>query len=69
MSREIYDEDREVTPQMEDYASSHGLAREFWLAGGKQGFLGLEIPELSKVNMTLPSWASTPTSSRPTSPT
>ncbi len=58
MSREIYDEDheafrasvrefldREVVPNMEDYAANHGLSREFWLAAGKQGFLGLEIPE------------------------
>ncbi|MCX6396893.1 MAG: acyl-CoA dehydrogenase family protein [Propionibacteriales bacterium] len=37
--------DREVTPHVEDYAEAHGLPREFWLAAGKQGFLGLEIPE------------------------
>src|SRR5918994_4177858 len=58
MKREIYDEDheafrasvkqfldREVTPHLETYAGNHGLDREFWLAAGKQGFLGLEIPE------------------------
>src|SRR5918995_5565688 len=58
MKREIYDEDheafrasvkqfldREVTPQLETYAAHHGLDRDFWLAAGKQGFLGLEIPE------------------------
>ena len=58
MKREIYDEDheafrasvkqfldREVTPHLETYAGSHGLDRDFWLAAGKQGFLGLEIPE------------------------
>ena len=58
MSREIYDEDheafrasvkefldREVVPHLDEYAESHGLSREFWLAAGKQGFLGLEIPE------------------------
>ena len=58
MKREIYDEDheafrasvkqfldREVTPHLETYADNHGLDREFWLAAGKQGFLGLEIPE------------------------
>ena len=58
MKREIYDEDheafrasvkefldREVTPHLETYAGNHGLDRDFWLAAGKQGFLGLEIPE------------------------
>src|SRR3712207_3857270 len=58
MKREIYDEDheafrasvkefldREVVPNLESYAGNHGLDREFWLAAGKQGFLGLEIPE------------------------
>lgn len=37
--------DREVTPHVEEYAEAHALPREFWLAAGKQGFLGLEIPE------------------------
>ena len=58
MKREIYDEDheafrasvkefldREVTPHLASYADGHGLDREFWLAAGKQGFLGLEVPE------------------------
>src|SRR6478672_6120504 len=58
MKREIYDEDheafrasvkefldREVVPHLDDYAGNHGLPREFWLAAGAQGFLGLEIPE------------------------
>ncbi|UAL29565.1 acyl-CoA dehydrogenase family protein [Nocardioides rotundus] len=58
MKREIYDEDheafrssvkefldREVVPNLDTYAENHGLDREFWLAAGKQGFLGLEIPE------------------------
>ena len=58
MKRDIYDEDheafrasvkqfldREVTPHLETYAAGHGLDRDFWLAAGKQGFLGLEIPE------------------------
>ena len=58
MKREIYDEDheafrasvkqfldREVTPHLEAYAAGHGLDRDFWLAAGKQGFLGLEIPD------------------------
>ncbi|MBO9522167.1 MAG: acyl-CoA dehydrogenase family protein [Nocardioidaceae bacterium] len=37
--------DREVVPHLEEYEAGHGLNREFWLAAGKQGFLGLEIPE------------------------
>jgi len=58
MKREIYDEDHEafrgsvrefldrsVVPHVEDYAKSKALPREFWLEAGKQGFLGLEIPE------------------------
>ena len=58
MKRTIYDEDheafrasvkefldREVIPHLEEYAEAHALPREFWLAAGKQGFLGLEIPE------------------------
>ena len=58
MKREIYDEDheafrssvrefldREVVPHLEEYQSAHALSREFWLAAGKQGFLGLEVPE------------------------
>ena len=58
MKRTIYDEDheafrasvkefldREVVPHLEDYATHHGLDREFWTAAGKQGLLGLEVPE------------------------
>ncbi|HQR26788.1 MAG TPA: acyl-CoA dehydrogenase family protein [Nocardioides sp.] len=58
MKREIYDSDhdafrdsvaafldREVKPYVEEYAAAKALPREFWLAAGKQGFLGLEIPE------------------------
>ncbi|MFN8190897.1 MAG: acyl-CoA dehydrogenase family protein [Nocardioidaceae bacterium] len=58
MKREIYDEDheafrssvrefldREVVPHLDDYQAAHALSREFWLAAGKQGFLGLEVPE------------------------
>ena len=58
MKRTIYDEDheafrasakefldRQVKPHLEEYAEQHGLPREFWLEAGKQGFLGLEIPE------------------------
>jgi long-chain-acyl-CoA dehydrogenase len=58
MKREIYDEDhdafrasvrefleRSVIPNVEDYAEQKAIPREFWLEAGKQGFLGLEIPE------------------------
>ena len=58
MERTIYDADhesfresvrefleREVVPHLDEHAESHGLPREFWLAAGRQGFLGLEIPE------------------------
>jgi long-chain-acyl-CoA dehydrogenase len=58
MNREIYDEDHEafrgsvkefldrsVVPHVEQHASDKALPREFWLEAGKQGFLGLEIPE------------------------
>lgn len=58
MTREIYDEDheafrasvkefldRQVVPHLEEYAENHGLTRQFWLDAGKQGFLGLEVPE------------------------
>ena len=37
--------DREVKPQLEEHAEAHAMPREMWLAAGKQGFLGLEIPE------------------------
>jgi alkylation response protein AidB-like acyl-CoA dehydrogenase len=58
MKREIYDEDheafrgsvrefleRQVVPHVEQHAIDKALPREFWLEAGKQGFLGLEIPE------------------------
>ncbi|MBZ5736373.1 acyl-CoA dehydrogenase family protein [Nocardioides sp. TRM66260-LWL] len=58
MKREIYGEDHEtfrksvreflersVIPHVEDYAANKAIPREFWLEAGKQGFLGLEIPE------------------------
>ena len=58
MRREIYDEDHEafrasvrefiersVLPNVEEYAEAKAIPREFWLEAGKQGFLGLEIPE------------------------
>src|SRR5690606_23283351 len=58
MRRTIYDEDHEsfrssvreflertVLPNVEQYAEDKAIPREFWLEAGKQGFLGLEIPE------------------------
>ena len=58
MKREIYDEDHEafrgsvkefldrsVVPHVEQHATDKALPREFWLEAGKQGLLGLEIPE------------------------
>jgi alkylation response protein AidB-like acyl-CoA dehydrogenase len=58
MERTIYDEDheafrasvrefldREVKPHLESYAENHGLDRDFWLAAGKAGLLGLHVPE------------------------
>ena len=58
MRRGIYDEDheafrssvkefldREVVPHLDEHAGNHRLPREFWLAAGKQGLLGLEVPE------------------------
>lgn len=35
---------REVLPEVDDWAVKKGLPRSFWLAAGKQGLLGLEIP-------------------------
>jgi alkylation response protein AidB-like acyl-CoA dehydrogenase len=37
--------DREVSPRLADFAASKALPRDFWLAAGSQGLLGLEIPE------------------------
>jgi alkylation response protein AidB-like acyl-CoA dehydrogenase len=37
--------DRQVKPNLEDYIANKAIPREFWLEAGKQGFLGLEIPE------------------------
>jgi alkylation response protein AidB-like acyl-CoA dehydrogenase len=36
---------REVIPHVEEHAREHGFGRDLWLAAGKQGLLGLEIPE------------------------
>ncbi len=58
MRRTIYDDDheafresarefldREARPHLEDWAEEKALPRSFWLAAGKQGLLGLEVPE------------------------
>ena len=58
MERTLYDDDheafrgsvkefldRQVRPHLEDYQEAHALPREFWLEAGKQGLLGLEVPE------------------------
>jgi alkylation response protein AidB-like acyl-CoA dehydrogenase len=58
VKRTIYDEDheafresvkefldRQVVPHLEEYAAAHALPREFWIEAGKQGLLGLEVPE------------------------
>jgi long-chain-acyl-CoA dehydrogenase len=58
MKRTIYDEDheafrasvkefldRQVVPNLEEHATQKAIPREFWIEAGKQGFLGLEIPE------------------------
>jgi alkylation response protein AidB-like acyl-CoA dehydrogenase len=36
---------REVEPHLDEWIEQKAIPREFWLAAGKQGFLGLEIPE------------------------
>ena len=58
MKRTIYEEDheafrssvrefldRQVKPHLEEYVAAKSMPREFWLEAGKQGFLGLEIPD------------------------
>ncbi|MDF6046128.1 acyl-CoA dehydrogenase family protein [Streptomyces sp. JH14] len=58
MKRDIYEEDHEafrssvreflqrsVVSDVGEYATNKAIPREFWLEAGKQGFLGLEIPE------------------------
>jgi alkylation response protein AidB-like acyl-CoA dehydrogenase len=58
MRRSIYDEDHEafrasvreflersVIPHVEQHAADKAIPRDFWLAAGRQGLLGLEIPE------------------------
>ena len=38
--------DRSVRPHLEEYAAAKALPRGFWLEAGKQGLLGLEVPEV-----------------------
>jgi alkylation response protein AidB-like acyl-CoA dehydrogenase len=58
MRRSIYNEDheafrssvrefldRQVRPHVEEHQASKAIPREFWIEAGKQGFLGLEVPE------------------------
>ena len=58
MRRSIYEEDheafrssvaefldRQVKPHLEEHIEEKSMPRELWLEAGKQGFLGLEIPE------------------------
>ena len=58
MRRTIYDEDheafrssvkefldREVAPHLEEHVAEKSIPRDFWIEAGKQGFLGLEVPE------------------------
>jgi len=37
--------DRQVKPHLEEHVAEKSMPREMWLEAGKQGFLGLEIPE------------------------
>lgn len=37
--------DRSVWPDVEDFAERKGIPRDLWLTAGKQGYLGLDIPE------------------------
>jgi alkylation response protein AidB-like acyl-CoA dehydrogenase len=58
MRRSIYDEDheafrgsvrefldRQVQPRLEEHRDAKQIPRDFWIEAGKQGFLGLEVPE------------------------
>jgi len=37
--------DREAWPKVDEFADKKSIFRELWLAAGKQGYLGLEVPE------------------------
>jgi long-chain-acyl-CoA dehydrogenase len=58
VKRRIFDEDheafrasarawleREVAPRIEEFIEAKAIPRDVWIEAGKQGFLGLEIPE------------------------
>jgi long-chain-acyl-CoA dehydrogenase len=36
---------RHVVPRMDEFIENRGLPREFWLEAGKQGLLGLHVPD------------------------
>ena len=36
---------REVVPHVAEHAAAKGMPRDLWLAAGRQGFLGIEVPE------------------------
>jgi long-chain-acyl-CoA dehydrogenase len=36
---------REVVPHLDEYATAKGFPRELWKKAGRQGLLGLEVPE------------------------
>jgi alkylation response protein AidB-like acyl-CoA dehydrogenase len=36
---------RHVVPRMDEFVENRGLPREFWLEAGKQGLLGLHVPD------------------------
>ncbi len=37
--------DREIRPRMDEFIEAKAFPRDIWISAGKQGFLGLEIPE------------------------
>jgi len=37
--------DREVRPRLDEFIEAKAIPRDIWISAGKQGFLGLEIPE------------------------
>ncbi|MGL5856831.1 MAG: acyl-CoA dehydrogenase family protein [Angustibacter sp.] len=37
--------DRTVVPRMDEFIEARGLPRDFWLEAGKQGLLGLHVPD------------------------
>ena len=37
--------DRHVRPRMDEFAAAKAFSRDIWIEAGKQGFLGLQVPE------------------------